>query len=371
MIYTIFFYIIIIYIVSKRKEAQLKKSCVVVSLYYGVRYNYMPDYESYHMMYEIFSNPNYIYVSEYEHMEIGWFYLNKLFAPLGNPYGFFVFVFACSIVFAYGVYRVIKVYDFDYSYLPIIMFGYFTAPTTAVLCSAQRQFFVTGIFFIAYSFLVYDKIKCFRDLWSKSLLLYYGIVFLVTLIHSSAIVLLIVPVAYFFPSKSRKAFILVLLLFVIFILFAGKYLPFLMQGYIDKTGTYEYLEKDIEGGVAKSITITAMISYVIQIYFCAYALSMRKLDRDEVFAIAIAIICLLLALSGFYVPQINRIALYLNLFIYISMAILVLKLPNKMGKKYSIMMWGFIVWNALKVLQPMPLSQGRDVSYKTIFEVLF
>lgn len=371
MIYTIIFYLLIAFITTKNKVNPLKWACVVVAIYYGIRYNYMPDYESYHRVFNMFSSPSYEYDSDYDHMEIGWFYLNKLFAPFGDPYGFFAFVLVCSIIFAYGIYRIIKVLDIDRSYLPMIMVGYFTVPTTAVLCSAQRQFLVTGIFLIAYSFLIYDKIDKKKDLFSKNALLYYVIILLTTTLHSSSIFLLLIPFAQFIPSKSRFSSVLILLFFVFFIFTADEYLPMLMQGYMTQTDSYEYMEETFGNSDLQSITLTAIVSFVIQIAFCAYAVSIKSLNKNEVLVIVLALLGLMFSLSGYYVQQLNRIGLYISIFTYISMAVVSKNFSKNLREPYMLLMWIFIIWNVLKVFQPVQSLSGRDISYKTIFEALF
>ena len=371
MIYTIFFYLILSLVLYRQKGNTLKWACIVVAIYYGIRYNYMPDYMGYYRTFENYCNPNFVYDPDFEHMEVGWYYVSKLFIPLGVPYGFFVFVFVCSCILAYGVYRILKVFDIDQSLLPIVMIGYFTVPATCVLCSAQRQFLVTGIFLIAYSYLLYGKFNTWKDLYSKNTLIYYAVIAFCTTLHSSSSFLFIVPLFHLLPSKSRYASWLVLLGFAVFFIFAEKYLPLLMRGYMQQTNSYEYMEETFGSSDLESITITAVVSYAVQIFFCASALSIKNLNKNDVFVIGCAILSLIFALSGFYVKQLNRIGLYLNFFTYLSMAILSVKLPANFRKIFSVMMWIFIIWNALKVLQPAPLVHGRDVSYKTIFEVIF
>lgn len=371
MIYTIVFYLILASVLYFNKKNPLKWACIVVAIYFGIRYNYMPDYMGYFRTFENYCNPNFEYDPEFEHMEIGWYYISRLFVPLGVPYGFFAFVFVCSCVFAFGVYRVLKVYDIDRSMLPMIMIGYFTVPATTVLCSAQRQFLVTGLFLIAYSYLLYGKFNSWKDLFSKNTLIFYVVIAFCTTLHSSSSFLFLAPLFHLIPSKSLFASLLVLLVFAVFFIAGQGLLPFLMGTYMQQTGDYGYIEETFGSSDMASITFTAFISYAVQIFFCAYAFSLKNLNKNDVFVMACAIMSLIFALSGFYVKQLNRIGLYLNFFTYLSMAILCVKLPNNLKKIFSVMMWIFIIWNALKVLQPMPLVHGRDVSYKTIFECFF
>lgn len=371
MIYTIFFYLILSLVLYRQKGNTLKWACIVVAIYYGIRYNYMPDYMGYYRAFENYCSPSFEYDPSLEHMEIGWYYISKLFIPLGVPYGFFAFVFVCSCVFAFGVYRVLKVFDINKSLLPIIMIGYFTVPATTVLCSAQRQFLVTGLFLIAYSYLLYGQFKSWKDLYSKKTLIFYAIIAFCTTLHSSSSFLFLAPFFHLIPSRSRLASILVIVGFATFFFVAGEYLPWLMRGYMQQTDSYAYIEETFGSSELESVTITAIVSYSVQIFFCALALSLKNMNKNDIFVICCAILSLIFALSGFYVRQLNRIGLYLNFFTYLSMAILSVKLPYNYRKVFTYMMWIFIIWNALKVFQPTPLVHGRDISYKTIFEVIF
>lgn len=359
MIYTILFYLLIAIITFNKRTSALKWSCIVLAIYCGLRYNYMPDYMHYYNAFKEFANENYIYDPDYSHYEYGWYLLNKLFSPLG----FFAFVFICSSVFAYGVFCVIDCFKIDRKLLPIVLIGYCVSPSVAVLCSAQRQFVVASIFMIAYKFLLHDNIGNKDALYSKKYLLYYLTILICTTLHSSAVFLLLIPFIGLIPHGSKKCMMVSIILFLIFIISGETYLPLVLSHYIEKTETYEYmnLERiDTSGG----FTYFAIINIIFQVLSFSYVLSIKHLSRQEKTVILLAFIALTLNISIHFVSQLYRISMYISLFTFIAIPIIYQKIPYRYKYIYLSAMWVFIIWTSLKVFQPAPYSWAE---YKTIF----
>lgn len=276
MIYTIIFYILIAVITFGGKNSALKWSCVILAIYCGLRYDYMPDYMHYYNAFEEFANANYIYDSDYSHYEYGWYLLNRLFSPMG----FFTFVFICSSVFAYGVFCLIDCFNIDKKLLPIVLIGYCVSPSVAVLCSAQRQFVVASIFMIAYKFLLHDNIGNISALYSKKYFLYYGVILICSTLHSSAVFLLIIPFIGLIPHGTKKCMMVSIMLFLAFIILGERYLPLVLNHYIEKTETYEYLDLD-KSDTSAGFTYLAMLNIGFQVLFFSYVLSIKNLQNKR------------------------------------------------------------------------------------------
>lgn len=365
MIYTIFFYILLTYYSTRNNVKSLKWCCVLVALFYGLRYDYMPDYMGYYRGFIRFSDPNYIYDALLEHYEIGWIWLNKLFAPLG----FFTFVFVCSCIFAYGVFKMVDCFKLDYKMLPIVLVGYFSQPSTAVLCSAQRQFLVTGIFLLAFSSLVYGKINSIKSLYSLNSLIYYAIIFLCTLFHSSAYVLILVPFVGILPRNNFSVLFIIIFL-ILFAIYGESYLPFMFNSFLEESGNYTYLSTNEIIKDGSDLTALSIITYLFQIFFLIKTLYNKLITKDEIVIILISLIAIVFSLTAPYLPQIYRLAMYLNLFFFLSIPIVYKYLSIQYKNFFIIGMLLWISWSALKTLSPIVLDSGRDVSYKLIFEVL-
>lgn len=366
MIYTIIFYLLIAYYSSRPDPKALKWACIVAAIYYGIRYNYMPDYMAYMAYFERVSSPSYIYDPDYEHFEIGWYLLNKAFVPIG----YFPFVFICSCVFAFGVYSMVKCLKIDQKYLPIVLFGFFTLPALAVLSSAQRQFFVAGVFMIAYRYLLYEKLTNIKSLYSKTTLLYFVIVYICSTFHSSAIFLVLVPFLSVIPIKSKFTTFIVVVFFLAFISVGSSYLPILMGSYIEQTETYDYLSETLANSEIGGATLLATLMYAFQIYFFSKALSLKDLNRDEAMIILVALLCVALNISSYYVQQLYRIAMYMSLFTYLTIPLIATKMPKSTANIFYNVMLIWIIWNSLKIISFAPPARECD-QYHTIFSVLF
>lgn len=324
----------------------------------------MPDYMTYYRDFNRFANPNFVYDGDYEHYEYGWYILNKIF----SPFGFFFFVFVCSCVYSYGINKVASKYNLGQRYLPIVIVGYFTNPWAAVLCSAQRQFLVTGIFLIAYAFLIYNNNDKISKLWSKEYILYYIIIILCSTLHTSAIILLIVPLIVVLPLNAKSIIVLLTTLIILFLYIGPRYLPELLMGYIIETGNFSSLEKTLEESTSGDLTLMATLMYGLQLILFVFAFGLKKITKDERFALILAIVCILLSMTSYYMQEVYRMSMYLQLFVYIGLSIVCCKYPKPFNIIASIITWFWILWNAIKILQPPALP--TDV-YKTVFSLLF
>lgn len=362
MIYTIIFYLLIAIITFNGKSNALKWSCIVLAFYCGLRYDYMPDYMHYYNAFNEFANANYIYDSDYSHYEYGWYLLNKIFSPLG----FFAFVFICSSVFAYGVFCVIDCFNIDRKLLPIVLIGYSVSPSVAVLCSAQRQFVVASIFMIAYKFLLHDNIGRKRALYSPKYLLYYLTILICSTLHSSAVFLLLIPLVGLIPYGSKKYMIVSIIIFLAFIVFGETYLPLVLNHYIEKTETYEYMDLD-KSDTSGGFTYFAILNIAFQVLFLSYTLTIKRLSNQEKCVVLLAFLALSLNISIHFVPQLYRISMYISLFTFIAIPIIYQNISCKYRNIYLFAMWIFIVWTALKVFQPAAYSWAE---YKTIFSTI-
>lgn len=363
MWYTIIFYVLLFVVSFKKGHKALLWSGIIAALYYGLRYDYMPDYMAYYRCFNAFAQPNYVFDRDYEHFEYGWYVLNKIF----SPFGFFFFVFVCSCIFSYGIHKTIQKFDFSIKYLSLVLVGYFTQPSTAVLSSAQRQFLVTGIFLIAYVKLIYNNNDRFSKLWSKEYIIYYLIILLCSTFHTSAFALLFIPLIVVMPRKTKFFIPILAVIVFLFLYFGPKYLPELLGAYIMETGNFSSLENTLEESTSGDLTLVATLMYGIQLVLFIFAFRLKNITRDERFALIIAIVCILLNMTSYYMQEVYRIGMYLQLFVYISLAIVCRRYPIPYNKFAFVVAWIWILWNAAKILQPM-----REIdTYKSVFSLLF
>lgn len=365
MIYTIFFYILLLLSTTLIKNRKLAIYSVVVvsALYMGFRYDYMPDYRAYYEYFEQVA-AGYTYW-EGDHMEHGWYVLNKFFSPLG----FFGFEFLISTLFAYSIGLLLKTFV-SKEYLPYVVLGYFCSGAFTMTLSAHRQLVVVSIFAIAFVYLVNNRVHVLKDLVSYRLISYYAIVFLLATIHTSAYFLLIIPLLYFVPRN-----ILVVIAFLVLIyatMFIGdRFLPSLFGDIYLFFDRYEQtLTADIE---MEKMTYVSFISYTIQMIFIAYAYASKNASKESSIILILCFMTIFLAVSIFSLPQLFRLNTYIGVFAYLAIAIagnnlsgLHNKIINTASLKLFYGIW--IFWNALKLFSIQP---GTTQEYKSIISLLF
>lgn len=364
MAYTLSLYllIIILYCIHSKSEKKfLPWVFILVGLYLGVRYNYMPDYVPYHRTFDNFNSlENYIYDAERDHAEYGWFLLNRLFGPVG----FYTFVFVCSCVFAYANYNFFTLYKIECKYLFVALFGMIACANFSILSSAQRQFVATAVFLFAYKYCIYGRISELRDLISQRVAIYYLLIWVSSTFHSSAIILEFIPLVYFLPYK-RKPVLIALGAFFFAVLFAGAtFLPNIMHSVIEQSDSYEYL---LGITATNEQTFLGASMMVLRVLLLLFVLAKYNLSKEHAIVLIIAYVSAVFTATTFSLVQIDRLSFYLIAFDYLSYAIVLMYLPLSYRQVYSAIIWLWYLWGVSKLFQPTIYDWQE---YKTIFSVL-
>lgn len=334
---------------------------IFVGIYLGIRYNYMPDYVQYHNIFNQYNSYiNYTYDPESEHAEYGWFLLNRIFGPIG----FYGFVFICSCAFAYANYKFFILQKIENKFLLVAIFGMITCANFSILSSAQRQFVATIIFLLAYRYCLYGQIEKVKDLISRKVTVYYFLIWLASTLHSSAIVLEIVPFLYLIPYKN-KTILFGFSIFFFAVLFAGTaFLPNIMNSIIEQSDSYEYLSGMT---VTNEHTFLGVSMMILRVCILLFVLSRYSLTKENAIVLIIAYVSAIFTATTFSLVQIDRLAFYFLPFDYLSYAIVLKSLPNPYRKIYSIIIWVWYFWGITKLLQPTTYDWQN---YKTIFSAL-
>lgn len=361
--FALYIFILILYGVSKNsKKKFLLWVFTLVGLYLGVRYNYMPDYVQYHSVFDMYNDYiNYRYDRDSEHAEYGWFILNRLFGPIG----FFGFVFICSCFFAYANYKFFDLQKIETKYLLVAVFGMITCANFSILSSAQRQFVATAVFLLAYRYCIHGQITRIKDLVSLRVIIYYLLIWIASTLHTSAIILEIIPFLYFLPYRN-KLFLLGLGLFFFATLFAGAtFLPNIMNFVIEQSDSYEYL---IGMAATNQHTILGVSMMILRIVMLLFVLSKYNLPKEQAVILIIAFISAIFTATTFSLVQIDRLSFYLIAFDYLSYAIVLKYLSSPYKQIYGSIIWIWYFWGITKLLQPVTYDWQI---YKTIFSVLW
>ena len=354
----IFYFVIFLLCLNKNKNRAIAMSAFVIAMYLGLRYDYMYDYQSYYNYFNEVANVQYEQTS---HMEIGWYYINRFFQPIG----YFGFVFVTSCIFAAGLYLVWKDLAI-FEYLLFAILAFVTTSSFSVISSAQRQMLVTGIFFIAWHFLIQRKITSLKSLFSGRSLLFYLTIFLCSFIHSSSLFLLIVPFIYLIPPKSTIVSIIMAILFLGELIAGDLFFPTVLPYIVDQYGDYDHLlsiNRDYD-----TVSWIGTISYVIQATISILVYRLCNLSKEQKVCVILYFISILLFMSINYAFQIFRLGLYINLSVYISIGIILYSIKDKkirLGVSVFYLLW--CIQNALFIFNVQP---GTVEEYKTIFSVM-
>lgn len=362
MFYTIVFYLLLIIAAKSNRNnyiRAIKATCIITAIYMGIRYDYCSDYPGYQMLFEMFSNPNFEY-SDTIHVEYGWFLINKWCKPIG----YYGFVFLTSCIFAYGIYVLMSIY-IKSKYVAIVILGIVSAGGFTTLLSAQRQMLVAAIFMIAYGFLLYGHINEKWDILKPRSILYFIIIFLCSYFHKSAIFLFVVPFIFLLPKRSNLVILGVILIGLLFVAVGDSIIAPMFQSFSEQNEFYDYIKFTEDYGF--SVTLLQGMMWFFQLYYILKVYKQNNIRTDEMVVLLLSIFAILITLLGYYLNQVGRIALYLYVFTYLSIAIVVKYNTKNDNKIYLAANYVWIIWNMLKVFT---INVGTYQEYKTIFKVL-
>lgn len=362
MIISILFYILLCLIGSQNtltRERKILYVCMLTALYAGIRWDYTPDYPAYQYLFEQFSDNSFHYDENIVHVEYGWYLINKYLSPIG----YYGFVFLTSCIFAFGVYKLMILFTPD-EYVWIVILGVVTAGGFTTLLSAQRQMLVASIVMISYRYLLYNHVSHWRDLYSKWCILYYLTIIICTYFHKSAFFMIIVPLVFAFPAKSKKLPLLIITIVLLLTLFGSTFLVGVFQEYSSELGMYDYL--NYEKTWAGTVTVVQGAMWCFIIYYSLKVYFNCEIDKNQQASLMLGIMAILVTLSGYYLSQVGRIAHYMYVFTYMNIGIIYVALKEaKMNTQtFTTAMIVWIVWNALKIFS---IRVGTFQEYKTIF----
>lgn len=315
MILTILFYILICFFGTLRGLTRVKRIlavCLITAVYTGLRWDYTPDYHSYEYLFKKFSSENYVYNPYTEHVEYGWYLLNRICTGF---MGYFSFVFVTSCLFCMGVYQLMKL-DTPRQYVWLVTLGIVTAGGFTTLLSAQRQMLVASLFMLSYRYCLYGRIKNLKSLLSVRCLVYFAVIWLASTFHRSALFLVIVPVLFILPKRNVLVAVgLVLAVVLTGVLGETVFVQF-FQHYSQELDMYSYLKYN--GDWNGSLTVLQGAMWAFMFYYTMKIYLTCDISRSEQASLLIAIMAILVTFAGFYLGQFGRVAHYMFMFTYLK-----------------------------------------------------
>lgn len=356
MFYTIAFYILVAFLyfnIRDRKKA-MQAVFTLAAIYMSLRFNYPSDYPAYQNYFNVCSS-GYEYAHGSDHMEYGWYLLNRLF----SPFGYYIFVAFCSSLFAYGLYLVTDAIV-PKVYLPLVALGVFAMGSFEILLSAQRQLIVAACFLIAYRKLLYKRMVGLRSLFQWRTILYFGIILMCYYFHKSAVVLAIIPFIYLVPKKSYLVLVGLAVLAVFLHIYGNTILVDFFEQLQEETGEYDYMV--FSGEWSGSASFLQISTWFFQFVCVAIVYTQYSYDSDEKVIMLISMLAILIFIAGFSLGQFARLVHYIYMFSFLAIVVIAQKFKGTgFYKPYFWINWAWVIWNLLKVFS---IPRGTLHEYK-------
>lgn len=285
-------------------ERMMTLSQLVLSLVYGVRYDYGNDYWNYFDSYQGIAN-GYLPDST----EPGWILLNILCQPIG----YFGLIFVVTFFEYHVIYKHIKIYvDRKYWWLSIFIFT-FTFNFQLLGCSMMRQFLAMTILLYSIKYIVRKKFFKF-----------FIIILIAFCFHRTSLIFL--PI-YFLCLKNYKLkswtwIGLAICIFFLFMTFALRYMEYLLaiSLMVDDDKYSRYLIGE-EGSYSFTI-----IFDVVWMALLMYKCSDNRLRT---------VLVLISVLSYFFLPFTFLLVILLRLMLFYSIYF-IFSIPNMINSLKSI-----------------------------------
>lgn len=315
-----------LFLAYKDSKGQIKYGLeigfILITLLSALHYDYGNDYMHYLSMYrdvettpfdtqsilagDLFKDP-------------GWVLLEYFFKPIG---GFFSMVFCLSIYQNFVVYRIIKKYV-ERKWWVFSVFIYLFTPTLYLLSfSMLRQ-----------SFVVYTFLAVLPLIINKKWYIVLPILYLCSLVHGSAIVLL--PFAFFgfIPIQNSKVISIFVALLLLLLWFSKDFLNSIFMSLVSTSNFEESADY-----YANSIEITATYGLGFFLGLIPLFLSLYYLFKNEG-GDKYKRLIVLFAITGFIItpfaqiiPIVNRLSFYFSIYQIVALPLVYNTIKNHTAK---------------------------------------
>lgn len=280
---------------------------VIIALVLAVRYNYGNDYPVYYLEYQEMLRYPYnlqsILSGEY-FRDPGWALLCFMFKPIG---GFFTLIATISIFEIFAVYFIIKKYVKKKYYVFSTFVFLFTTNIFLSMCSMIRQMLVTCVFLAMWPLIEKKKYTALVCI----------VIFIMSFIHGSALILIPFVFWYYLPIKNGKI-IAPLLLFLFIILWLNKdSVNSIFQSFMIIDNFQEYADSYIrlsKGSWKMSpLVIAKILPFFIYLYYI-----WKERNGHLIYLVCISVIPFMVQPFSEIVPDVARISSYFYPFAIIT-----------------------------------------------------
>lgn len=197
----------------------LKISFILIFFFLALRYNFGNDYRSYlEGFLEINNYSSFDAFGEKVHFEPGWVFLVRFF----SPFGFFAMTAFLAAFNCFVYYNFIKKHvPIEYYWLAVFLYV-FNPDIMLLHSTAMRQSVAIGIFILSLDYL-----------YEKDAIRYFICIFIASLFHGSALILVPVFILGFFNWKIDKVWGIAAFSLFISLFFIGESLQEEINGFIN------------------------------------------------------------------------------------------------------------------------------------------
>lgn len=337
----------------------MKIGFILVTLLGVIHYDYGNDYLNYYdIYYRITDTPFdwYDLISGDIYKEPGWALINYAFSYIG---GFFMMVAALNVLQNCFVYLFIK-QNVNVKWWPIAVFIYLFSTNYYLLNFSMMRQGLAVCGFLA----IWPYIKDRQ--WLKSLILLW----LLSLVHSSALVL--IPFAFwgFLPVKRGLMITCVFSALFLFLWFSSEYINVIFEELTMLADFEEYSDAYSDDGGYESIGLGFIINLIPFIISLKYIATDKSNDYTSRQLVLLASVGAMILPFGRIIHLVSRIGIYFGIFTLASIPIAYGSIKNR------IIRWGLISIFILMTLYNYWLffNEGAFASsykeFKSIFSLL-
>lgn len=341
-------------------KGAMKWGFFIVTLLGCIHYNYGNDYKAYHNVYNTIVSIPFdwgLLISGHIYKEPGWAILCYIFEDIG---GFFMMVAVLNIVQNVIIYKAIK-NNVNRRWWTLSIFIYLFSTSFYLLnFSMMRQGLVVCLFLG-----VWEAIKHKRFLISLIILL------LCYTIHNSAIILLPVLLACFVKIKNGRIATLMFILTYILLWFKGGFINEILSLFLFVDDIADYAVSYGEEFNSNTYGIGFILNLIPFILSLIYIADRSRVqEHSDKLAVAISIMCFIIAPFTEVIPLIGRVGMYFGVYqiiaipkIYSNVATPILRIP--LLTVFCIM----LIYNYMKFFNS-PVFHDSYSTFHTIFSAI-
>ena len=354
--------LLLTYLESKNQlKGGMKWGFVIVAILGMIHYDYGSDYMSYFNLFKQVTSYSFnlsgILAGDY-YRELGWVLLCWLFKPIG---GFFMMVAVLNLIQNYIVFNFVKQYV-DKRWWAVAVFVYLFATSFYLMSfSMMRQSFVIFMFLGMWRYIEERK-------WWIPLLVFW----LLSFIHSSALILM--PFAFwgFLPVNKGKVVGISYALLLLLLWFSQNFLNNIFSYALTLDDDFsQYADKYGSGNNGLKIGmgfVANMIPFVLSILFLLD--KKQNYSKSHKLIISLAAISYLITPFAQIIPLTGRLGMYFGIYQLGSIPLIYSNIRNKVIRAGLLSLCLFMIFYDYIIFFSNPVWVDKYTDFHTIFEVL-